>query len=281
VTAPLTYFDAPPLRRVGGKWKLADWIISFFPPHEIYVEAYAGGAAVFFRKMASRIECINDLESNVVNFFRVLRERHKELVQAIDLTPFSREEYENAYEMESMHHDPVEWARRYYILAYQSFGAFSGRRTGWRYTLKAQSRSAPTGDWNRLDGLQKAARRLKEAHIEHDDALEVIKRWDSPTTLFYLDPPYLRETRQSAGRKRYQVEMMGVPEHEALAEVLHQIQGMAILSGYDCTLYQQLYPDWPTFHHEVSTIGNSMATETIWVSPRTLSLGKLPLFAGT
>ncbi|MBN8594817.1 MAG: DNA adenine methylase [Anaerolineae bacterium] len=276
----MTYQDAPPLRRVGGKWKLSDWIISFFPPHDVYVEPYAGGAAVFFRKEPSAIECINDLESDVVNFFKVLRERHDELARAIELTPFSREEYEQAYDLAAAHHDPVEWARRYYILAYQSFGAFSGRRTGWRYTLQSDSRSAPVGDWNRLTGLEKAARRLKQAHIEHDDALSVIKRWDSPKTLFYLDPPYLGSERTGGHRKRYALEMMGEHEHCQLAEVLHQIQGMAVLSGYDGPLYQRLYPDWPTFHKDVNTTGNSMATETLWVSPRTLSLGKLPLFAG-
>lgn len=271
----MEFFDAPPLRWTGGKWKMADWIISQFPPHELYCEPFAGGAAVFFRKWPSRIEILNDLNGDVVNFFTMLRTRPAELVQAIDLTPYSRAEYELAYEPCD---EPMEKARRFYVLSRQSFGAYAGKKTGWRSQRNWNRGTSITGEWARLDGLLMAADRLKDALIECDDAAAVIQRYDGARALFYVDPPYVLSSRsQGAKRQRYTHEMTDA-DHRELATVLHQVQGMVLLSGYRSALYAELYPGWSMVTKSATTNGNSSAEECLWLSPRATALSNLPLF---
>lgn len=130
------YFNTPPLRYVGAKWQIADWIISKFPVHKIYIEPYAGSGAVFFRKPKTHLEVLNDIDSSVVNFFRVLRERTTELAMAIELTPYSREEYELS--LQPCDCDELERARRFYISAWQSFGSTMIYRSGWRRMTKSE-----------------------------------------------------------------------------------------------------------------------------------------------
>lgn len=235
---PMKFFDTPPLRYTGSKWQLAAWIISRFPAHECYVEPFAGGAAVFFCKQPSKIEVLNDIDGEVVNFFRVLQERPDELVRAVELTPYSRAEYELAYQPCD---DPLERVRRFYVCARQSFGAYAGRKTGWRTQRNWNRGTSITNEWKRLDGLMQAAARLKDALIECDTAAAVIARYDSPHALFYVDPPYVLS--QGAKRKHYRHEMSD-DDHRQLAGVLHQVKGMVLLSGYDSPLYRELYKDW-------------------------------------
>ncbi len=262
---PMTFFDPPPLRWTGSKWKLADWIIGQFPAHELYCEPFSGGAAVFFRKPPSKIEVLNDADGAVINFFTVLRTRTDELVRAVDLTPYAREEYELAYEPTD---DPLEWARRFYVCSRQSFGAYSGRKTGWRSQKNWYRGTSITGEWQRLDGLLMAAARLKDALIENGDAVEIIQRYDGPRALFYVDPPYVLSSRsQGRQRKRYQHEMTDA-DHRALAACLHQVQGMVLLSGYDSPLYRELYADWMVISKTTTTNGNGSVMEYLWISPR-------------
>lgn len=261
---PMQYLDPPPLRWTGSKWKLADWLISQFPAHELYCEPYCGGAAVFFRKPISRIEVLNDLNGDVVNFFTVLRTRTAKLIEAIDLTPYARAEYEASFEPCD---DPLERARRFYVLSRMSFGAYAGRKTGWRTQRNRRRGTSITNEWKRLQGLLKGADRLKDAQIECDDALTVIQRYDSPRALFYVDPPYVYHTRSDGGRQRYAHEMNDA-DHRQLAAVLQQVKGMVLLSGYDSPLYRELYADWDVVSKSTSTNGNSTATEYLWISPR-------------
>lgn len=266
--------DPPPLRYTGGKWLLADWIINQMPPHETYCEPFCGGAAVFFRKHPSKLEILNDLSGDIVNFFTVLRTRTEDLVRAIDLTPYSREEYELSYQPCE---DELERARRFYVCCYQSFGSFSGRRTGWRKMKNYKRGTSITSEWARLDGLLKAAARLKDAQIENRPAVEVLRDYDTPKTLFYVDPPYVYGTRSGGGRKRYVFEMTD-DDHRQLANVLHQLEGAVILSGYQSELYAELYADWTVLTKTTTTNGNGSATEYLWMSPKAVALGALPLF---
>lgn len=276
MNSKIGFFETPPLRWTGGKWKLADWLIGHFPPHELYCEPFCGGAAVFFRKWPSRIEVLNDLDGDVVNFFTVLRERPDDLVRAVDLTPYSRAEYLQAYEPCS---DPLERARRFYVLSRQSFGAYAGRKTGWRTQRNWNRGTNITGEWARLDGLFMAAERLKDAIIECDEATTVIERYDGERTLFYVDPPYVLRSRSGGvGRHRYTHEMSD-EEHRGLAAVLHHVKGMVLLSGYESDLYRELYPDWLQLKKTTTTNGNSSAEECLWLSPRATAMNVLPLFA--
>jgi DNA adenine methylase len=265
----------PPVRYVGGKWNLADWIIGFFPPHVHYVEPFCGGASVLFRKYPSVIETINDLDGRIVNFFRVLRERPDELIAAIELTPYAREELIIANG--PMPDDPVEAARRYYVLACMAFGGVQMRGTGWRYITNSHGRSSRVvREWRDVHKLELAVNRLRQVQIEHDDALAVISRFDTPATLFFVDPPYVHSTRTEA-RLRYAHEMDDAA-HCQLAGVLNAVRGMVVLSGYRSALYDELFADWKRIDKQVTTNGNGMATESVWLSPRAHGMAGLPLF---
>lgn len=262
---PASFFDVPALRYTGSKWKLADWVISQFPPHQLYCEPFCGSAAIFFRKPISPIEVLNDVYGDLVNFFRVLREKPDELIDQIELTPFSREEYQLAYESSQ---DPLERARRFYVLSWQSFGAYAGRKSGWRVQKNTHRGTKITREWKRQDGLRYAADRLRDAQIENRDAAEVMAYFDSPTTLFYIDPPYVLKSRSEGSRSRYMHEMQDA-DHRQLAEFLHLVRGMVILSGYDSELYSELYAGWRIVSKSTTTNGNSTATEYLWISPNT------------
>lgn len=264
----------PPVRYYGGKWRLASWIIQYFPPHITFVEPFCGAASILFRKEPSKFEVINDLNGEVVNFFDVLRSRPEDLIRAIQLTPFSREEHKRAHDREG---NPLERARRFYIRSRQSFGAGEGKyNTGWRFQANNRRGTSVIGEWNDTDHLWEAARRLKQVQIECDEALRVIQRFDMPETLFYVDPPYLFETRYS-DEERYAHEM-SVEDHCQLAESLRRVEGKVILSGYSSPLYQELYPDWTVVSKQTVTNGNNPATEYLWISPNASKLSDLPLF---
>lgn len=269
----LTFFDPPPVRYMGAKWQLAKWIISHFPPHTIYVEPFCGSAAIFFRKERSQIEVLNDLNGDLVHFFHTLRSDPDALINQIELTPFALEEYELSWERTD---DPLERARRFYVRSWQSFSGDTSTRSGWRRVLATSREMAVTQDWRRLEGLRKAVDLLRYAQIDCIPALDCIQKYDNPNALFYLDPPYVHETRKSM-RHKYVHEMTD-DDHRALAEVLHQVKGMVLLSGYDSDLYRELYPDWQRLSKSNTTNGNGVATEYLWLSPNAVTLENLPLF---
>lgn len=267
------FFDTPPLRYTGAKWQIADWIIAQFPLHDVYVEPFCGSAAVFFRKYRSPVEVLNDLDGDIVNFFEVLRTRTDELVCAIELTPYAREEYQLAFEPCD---DPFERARRFYVAVWQSFGGTLIHKSGWRHHKHAKQRSPVVDTWRRLDGIMDAAHRLKDAQIDKLPAIECIQRYDSPNTLFYVDPPYVMASRQGKGRRRYRYEMNDA-DHRALAAALHETAGMVLLSGYASDLYEALYADWLRVEKASTTNGNHGSTEVLWLSPSAVQ-ASAPLF---
>lgn len=271
---PLKFFDPPPVRYMGSKWQLADWIIELMPPHKIYVEPYCGGASVFFRKQPSKIECLNDINGDVVNFFDVLRSKTEEFIRQIEFTPFSREEYDRAFEPAD---DPMERARRFYIRSWQAFGSGGlEKKTGWRRQYNTHRGTYVTREWQRMTGLWLGAQRLRDAQIESDDAAKVIHRYDAEDTLYYVDPPYLLSSRERK-IKRYSHEMTE-QDHRDLAIVLNETKGMVLLSGYDSELYRSLYPDWRVVSKSNTTNGNSTSMEYLWISPNADRLSNLPLF---
>jgi DNA adenine methylase len=208
------------------------------------VEPYGGGASVLLRKPPSRLEVYNDIDEEVVHFFRILRERTEEFVRAVQLTPFSREEVGLAYQPTD---NPLERARRFYVRAWQARGGPRGQwKTGWRYQITNSRGKRNTDDWNDTSHLWGIVERLRQVQFEQDDALRTIWRYDNPTTLFYIDPPYPADTRSVRWRhKAYQHEM-GTEDHTALAVALHQLKGMAIVSSYRSPLYDELYADCHT-----------------------------------
>ncbi len=261
----------PALRYYGGKWRIAPWVISHFPQHHCYVEPFAGAGSVMFRKEPAPFEVLNDLDGNVINFFRVLRERTEELKRAIEYTPFSRKETYLAGEPTS---DELELARRFYVRSWQTqHGAPYLGKNGWRFGRRGgHDKRSAVDDWNDTKRLPAIARRLKVVQIESDDALKTIARFDSDRTLFYCDPPYVASTRRDRWAKNgYHCELTD-EQHEQLSQVLHGIKGMAIVSGYPSDLYEQLYGDWRKVSIKNRTGRNKPVIESLWISPAAASM---------
>jgi DNA adenine methylase len=232
--------------------------------------------SVLLRKHPSRLEVYNDVDQEVVCFFRVLRERPGELTRAIGLTPFSRSELGLAYEPTD---DDLERARRLSVRSWQGRGGPRGKwRTGWRFQRTDARNKPAVDDWHDIGHLYEVAERLKYVQIECDEALAVIRRFDTPDTLFYCDPPYPAEVRSERwGEHAYTYEMDN-DAHVALARVLHEIEGMAIISSYPGEMYDELYQGWEKATKVAKTDANSQAVEAIWMSPR-VSQRRLPLLA--
>jgi len=268
--ADMRTITRPPVRYPGGKWRIGQWIIHQFPPHLTYCEPFCGGASILFRKQPSYQEVINDLDGSVVNFFKVLRERPKELIGAIELTPFAREEYTLSFVASD---EPLEWARRFYVRTRQAWGGM-GKQTGWRFQRSDNRGKKLMSEWTECDHLYEAAARLRLVMIEHDDAFKIMTRFDHPKTLFYVDPPYLGTSRD---RQAY-AHRLDESDHVRLAEALNSLQGMVILSGYPGALYDELYNGWTMLEKANQANGNNMTVERLWLSPKAVELGRLPLF---
>jgi DNA adenine methylase len=265
----------PALRYFGGKFMLARWILGHFPDHEVYVEPYCGGASVLLRKAPSPVEVINDLDEDVVTFFKVLRERKEELIRAIELTPFSRLEVIRA--REGRRNPPVselERARQFYVLSIQSMSMSGPSRqcsSGWRFQRSARNGNNAIAEWNNVDHLWAIADRLKGVFLECDDALKVIKRFDTGDTLCYIDPPYVASTRSHNRRGLYKYDMTD-EQHRELADLLNGLRGMTVVSGYPSSLYDELYRDrgWERVCCSTTNNGGKTARECLWLSPTAL-----------
>lgn len=259
----------PPLRYHGSKWRIAPWVISHFPKHEIYVEPFGGAAGVLLRKTRSTIEIWNDLDDQVFNFFQVLRNptQAKALARGIYLTPFSRKEFDMAYENVQ---DPVEAARRFATRCYFGHGTCSIDRedsNGFR-SRDLHAGKSYAREWCGIPpAIAAAAERLRGVTIEHLDYRKLIPKYDHPDALFYCDPPYVMSTR-SAGGKGY-VHEMDDHDHRQMAWLLNGIKGKALVSSYDCRLYAELYKHWTRSEKKTTANGQAGAvqrTEVLWTN---------------
>lgn len=246
------------LKYPGAKWRIADWIINHMPTHRVYLEPFFGSGAVFFRKPPSYIETINDIDGNIVNLFRVCRERPDELARAINLTPFAREEFNECYDMAV--ENPVERARRTLVRYHQSFGTSNSTKNSWRNTQTAGGPRCATM-WNYLpEAIVECCERLKEAQIENIDAVQLIERYNDVNTLIYCDPPYL----QSIRRRNIYAHEMEDEDHIELLEVLRRNKSKIILSGYDNDLYNTYLADWHIAEKETTAQMGLYRVEKIW-----------------
>jgi DNA adenine methylase len=268
----------PVLRYHGGKWLLAPWIVSHFPEHRYYREPFGGAASVLLHKSRCYHEVYNELDGEVVNLFRVLRDppRGRELKRALELTPFARTEFELSYLPDG---DPVEQARRTMVRSFMGFSTAgaSGRPTGFRSGCR-NSGTAPATDWHGFPAaLDFFIERMRGVVIDTLPAVEVLARYDDPRALFYEDPPYPSGTRD-AGRD-YNHEMSD-DDHRALAEANRKAQGMIIISGYACELYdRELYSDWHRVERKTFADGARKRTEVLWLNEAAASrVSRTPLF---
>jgi DNA adenine methylase len=291
-----------PIAWFGGKGILARKIVPLFPPHQCYVEPFCGGASCLFAKPPSPVEVINDLDSDIVNIFRVLRDPQKfeEFYRLALLTPYSREEYckyrassrtsrrgyyANCVERgESSNCDnggDVERAYRWYVVARMSFAGELGRSWGHSVATSRRGMANAVAQWlSILDMLPAITERLRSVQVEHEDWLEVLTGYDTPETLFYIDPPFVGSTRRSG---RYTFEMND-NRHREMVEALLCIKGKALISGYQNSIYNPLeQAGWrrielPTVCYAVGRTRKSglqgkgalrfqSRTEVLWVSP--------------
>jgi DNA adenine methylase len=257
------------LRYYGGKARLAPWIVAHLPPHACYVEPFGGAASVLLRKAPAPCEVYNDLDGDVVGFFRVLRERPGELVEAIRRTPFARAEIDLACVPAPPGLDDLERARRVYVRAWQGRHGLPARgKMGWRFERAASGSRTAVAQWTDLGRLWETAERLRRVQLECDDALRVIARFDGPDTVQYIDAPYPASTRGARWATAAYAHELTDAGHRRLAEALRRLRGMAVVSGYPCPLYRELYAGWPVVTRRARTNGARAATEALWLSPR-------------
>lgn len=250
----------PPFAYYGGKTTLAPVIADLLPAHEHYVEPFAGSLAVLLAKKPSRAETVNDLDGDLVTFWRVLRDRPEELERACALTPHSRAELAAAKDLDVA--DDLERARRVFVLLTQS-RSHSLRPSGWWYR-KAPAGHAPADYVDSYRArLVGAAERLTSVTLENRDALDVIRDYGSePTACLYVDPPYLGSTRAT----NYRVEMTADDAHGALADALNECRASVVLSGYDAPLYADLFAGWHRVDLQGATTlsGDNDRVEVLW-----------------
>jgi DNA adenine methylase len=263
----------------GGKYSHLDWLLPLLPKATHYCEPFGGSAAVLINRDPSPVETYNDLHGDVVNFFLVLREQKDALIEAIGLTPFSREEFERAISGEVGISD-LERARRFYILARQvrtglAQKASSGRWAHCLLTSRAGMAGAVSRWLGAVEDLPLIAQRLLRVQIENAPAIEVIRRYDSEETLFYCDPPYPHGSR---GDTNAYANEMSDEQHRELAQVLRNIKGKVAISSYHCPLMDELYSDWRRVESKEKII-HSVKTarrEVLWINYDLKEIAKCP-----
>lgn len=247
------------LKYPGGKWRIADWIISYFPEHKVYCEPFFGSGAVFFNKQPCYIETINDMNGDIVNLFRVCRDYPEELAKVINFTPFARDEFISCnYPSDN----PIEQARRTIVRYHQSFGTSNSSKNSWR---NVQTYGGPrcATMWNCLpDTIMNCCERLKEAQIENTDALTLIERYDNENTLIYLDPPYLQNLRK---KNMYKCEMSD-EQHIEMLKLIKKSKSKIILSGYDNDLYNSELFNWVTAEKKTTAQMGLHRTKKLWMN---------------
>lgn len=256
----------------GSKWSMAEWIISHMPPHTTYLEPYFGSGAVLFNKAPVALETVNDISGEVVNLFRIIRERPDDLARVVQWTPYARDEYKAAHDRCE---EDLERARRFLVRCWQSIRVKTSSISGWR--CRATTNDAyRVKQWNDLpDSIVAVAERLKAVQIENRPALQVIGRYNLPDVLIYADPPYLLGERNGT---IYQNEMSEA-DHAELLDALQAHTGPVILSGYDCQLYSSRLSEWRREDRQQIIETGKSRMEVIWINPVAASqVGQLHLF---
>ena len=263
----------PVVRYHGGKWRLAPWIIAHLPPHRIYVEPFGGAASVLMRKTRSYAEVYGDQWGRIVDVFRVLRSpaMASDLRRRIELTPFARCDFEEiSDEALAQKSCVVERARLSIYRSFAGFGSASvngAHATGFRAATKRRG-TIPAHDWAGYPKhIPAFVERLRGVVIENRPALDVIVSHDSPETLFYLDPPYPHSVRKMNRGNALYAHEMNDEDHRELAYVLNHVQGMVVISGYACDLYdRELYPDWTRVKKDTIADSARKRTEILWMN---------------
>lgn len=262
----------PPVKWHGGKHYLAEWIISQFPRHRVYLEPFGGAASVLLNKPPAEVEAYNDLDLRITRLFRALQSQGSQFVSRVQFIPYSQKEFDDARtyptgatDLDKAACDFVRWR--------QSFG---GKGKTWSCTT-ARARGGMAGDvnawWTAIDQLPAIIERLRRVQILNQPAIQAIRRFDAADALIYCDPPYLHETRDINSRDVYGVEM-SEEDHRELAAVLNECVSAVVLSGYPSPLYETLYRGWHRVEHNIANHAaggkfKARKTEVLWIKTAT------------
>ena len=273
-----------PLKWHGGKSYLTKWIIDLMPMHLHYVEPFAGGLAVLLAKdphderhqwgdkshERGISEIVNDLNGELMNFWRVLQgeESFKQFQRIVEATPFSQPQWVEAENrMVPRHELDVQAAVAFFVRCRQSFaGGFQAFAPLSKNRTRRGMNEQASAWLNCVDGLSNVHDRLKRVVVLCDDALKIIKRQDGEKTLFYLDPPYVHDTRASTGAYEHE---MDESEHSALLDVVKRCKGNVMLSGYPNELYDQALDGWTRHDRKIDNKVSGASkkrkmTESLW-----------------
>lgn len=248
----------------GAKWGMAEQIVSMMPSHRSYLEPFFGSGAVLFNKPPSAIETVNDIDGDIVNFFKVLRDCPTELAEAISLTPYAREVFDDAHENRGT--DSFDRAYRFAIRSRMGHGFKTYQKTGFKIDVYARERSYCVDYWNKMPSmLVQAAERLKYVQIENLPALDLIRKFNYDNVLIYADPPYLLNTR---GGKQYRYEM-NEQDHLDLLAALVKHKGCVMISGYSSEMYDHELRGWYKFKKKSYNQNSDQRTEVLWCNFQT------------
>jgi DNA adenine methylase len=264
----------------GGKYAHLPFIlgaINMSGPHQKFLDCFGGSGVVTLNKAPSPIECYNDLNGDLVNFFRVLRNHRAVLREKLALTPYSREEYVEALTYDRRCVDDIERARRFFVVARMTRNSMaeSGASFRWSYAkvLSRRGMSKNVSAWfGGIEGLEDVAARLARVEMERLPAEESIRLHDGPDTLIYADPPYVHDARAST--QDYGAFELDVEGQTRLAATLNNVEGRVLLSGYDCELYRDLYPGWNAYRAQAQKVsasrcsgkGGQTRVEVVWAN---------------
>lgn len=275
----------PLLGYYGGKAKLAEQIVSLFPPHRIYCEPFGGMAACLMAKRPSKTEIYNDLADELVNLFEVIRTQPDALAASLALTPYSRVEFQRCGKRRCEEGiSPLERARcTYVVLSQGRENSLLGR--SWSHQGPKFTGSVVQTYKAGFARIYEVAKRLSNVMLENRPAVQLISEWAGKDVLLYVDPPYHLDTRNAKG---YKFEMSH-EAHEELVETLLNFPGFVILSGYQHAVYEPLeQAHWRKI--EISVVAHSSAAHTseqrkpkrvecLWLNPRVAQWNKLNLFS--
>ncbi len=227
----------------GGKYKLAPFIISLMPQHRAYVEPFGGGASVLLQKAPCMSEVYNDLNSEVYLVFKTIRERGEELAHQIALTPFSRDDLKLAYEPCD---DELEQCRRFLVRSHMAISTTSQHKnSGFRAAINSGDYCSQAFTFSKLpEIILQVRKRLNRVIIENTDAFNLFERYDQKDTLFFVDPPYLNETRGRSSVNHGYKHNMTNEQHAELCVILKNLKGKVILAGYENPLYDDFLQGW-------------------------------------
>jgi DNA adenine methylase len=277
VKSPIGYF--------GSKSRIAHQIIENMPPHNAWVEAFCGSAAITLAKKPAPIEVINDVDDQIVNLFDQLRTNHKKLCEQIKLTPYSRAEFQRA-RLNEPNLNPLERARRFLVASMMTVNATHASKSGFSasHSFTRSNKEARVSRWYNLpERLEKIVERLRTVRIENRDAKDILSTFQyRPATLVYLDPPYFVKRDH-----RYTIDANDSDFHEELLKICIKAKCMILISGYENELYNDLLTKkrgWSKITINAYTKGTNgktfSRTEVLWrneVCNRALNRNKVPI----